>query len=73
MDDLIFTGSNPSLFEEFKKVISYEFEMIDLGLMSYYLGLEIKQLEEGIFISQESYATKILKKFKMFDCNPMNM
>jgi len=47
--------------------------MIDLGLMSYYLGLEIKQLEEGIFISQESYATKILKKFKMFDCNPMNM
>jgi len=72
VDDLIFTGSNPSLFEEFKKVMSYEFEMTDLGLMSYYLGLEVKQLEEGIFISQECYAKEVLKKFKMFDCNPVN-
>jgi len=72
VDDLIFIGSNPSLFEEFKKAMSYEFEMTNLGLMSYYLGLKVKQLEESIFISQGCYAKEVLKKFKMFDCNPVN-
>ncbi|XP_070056939.1 uncharacterized mitochondrial protein AtMg00810-like [Nicotiana tomentosiformis] len=46
--------------------------MTDVGLMSYYLGLEVKQMEDGIFISQESYTKEILKKFNMLDCNPMN-
>ena len=46
--------------------------MTDIGLMSYYLGLEVKQMEEGIFISQASYTKDILKKFNMFDCNPVN-
>jgi len=52
--------------------MSYEFEITDLGLMSYYLGLEVKQLEEGILIFQECYAKEVLKKFKMFDYNPVN-
>ncbi|KAH9681198.1 hypothetical protein KPL71_026879 [Citrus sinensis] len=68
VDNLIFTGSDPSLFEEFKRVMIKEFEVIDIGLMAYYLGIEVKQKEEGIFISQESYAKEILKKFKMNDC-----
>ncbi|KAH9706546.1 hypothetical protein KPL70_012251 [Citrus sinensis] len=72
VDDLIFTGSNPSLFEEFKRVMIKEFEMTDIGLMAYYLGIEVKQKEECIFISQESYAKEILKKFKMNDCKPIS-
>ncbi|KAL5794737.1 hypothetical protein ACOSP7_003331 [Xanthoceras sorbifolium] len=40
--------------------------------MAYYLGIEVKQKEEGIFISQENYAKEILKKFKMDDCKPIN-
>lgn len=40
VDDLIFTGNNPRMFEEFKRAMSQEFEMTDLGLMSYYLGIE---------------------------------
>ncbi|KAH9669728.1 hypothetical protein KPL70_021911 [Citrus sinensis] len=72
VDDLIFTGSNPSLFEEFKRVMIKEFEMTDIGLMAYYLGIEIKHKEEGIFISQESYAKETLKRFKMNDCNPIS-
>ncbi|KAH9650236.1 hypothetical protein KPL70_026291 [Citrus sinensis] len=67
VDDLIFTGSNPSLFEEFKRLMIKEFEMTNIRLMAYYLGIEVKQKEEGIFISQESYAKEILKKFKMND------
>ncbi|XP_070677968.1 uncharacterized mitochondrial protein AtMg00810-like [Malus domestica] len=46
--------------------------MTDIGLMAYYLGIEVKQNKEGIFISQESYTKEILKKFKMDDCKPIS-
>ncbi|KAG6430110.1 hypothetical protein SASPL_108171 [Salvia splendens] len=52
VDDLIFTRNNPSMFEEFKKAMTDEFEMTDIGLMAYYLGVEVKQLEDGVFITQ---------------------
>ncbi|KAH9751814.1 hypothetical protein KPL71_014449 [Citrus sinensis] len=73
MDDLIFIGSDPSLFEEFKRVMIKEFEMTDIGLMAYCLSIEVKQKEEGICISQESYIKEILKRFKMNDCKPISM
>lgn len=72
VDDLIFTGSNPTMFNEFKEVMTKEFEMIDMGLMAYYLGIEVKQKKDGIFISQESYAKEILKKFKMENCKSIS-
>ncbi|KAK2973040.1 hypothetical protein RJ640_021799 [Escallonia rubra] len=65
-------GNNPSMFKEFKNAMAQEFEMTDIGLMSYYLGIEVKQRDNGIFISQEGYAKEILKKFKMDDANPVN-
>ncbi|KAL1325586.1 hypothetical protein AAHE18_13G171100 [Arachis hypogaea] len=52
--------------------MAQEFEMSDIGLMSYYLGIEVKQMEDGIFISQEAYARELLKKLNMLDCNPTN-
>ncbi|KAK3002403.1 hypothetical protein RJ639_021845 [Escallonia herrerae] len=45
--------------------------MTDMGLMSYYLGLEVKQMKDGIFMSQEGYAKEVLKKFKMLDSKPV--
>ncbi|GKV41340.1 hypothetical protein SLEP1_g48885 [Rubroshorea leprosula] len=72
VDDLIFTGNNPRMFEEFKRAMSNEFEMTDIGLMSYYLGIEVKQMEEGIFISQENYVREVLKRFNMSNCKPVN-
>ncbi|KAL0405883.1 UNVERIFIED_CONTAM: Retrovirus-related Pol polyprotein from transposon TNT 1-94 [Sesamum latifolium] len=42
--------------------------MTDLGLMSYYLGLEVKHMKEGIFLSQAG----MQKKFNLLDCNPVN-
>ncbi|KAM1492578.1 hypothetical protein ACFX13_025100 [Malus domestica] len=72
VEDLIFTGSNPSMFEEFKRVMTKEFEMTNIGLMAYYLGIKVKQNKEGIFILQESYTKKTLKRFKMNDCKPIS-
>ena len=51
VDDLIFTGSNPSMFEEFKKDMAKKFELTDIGLMSYYLGIKVKQEDKGILIT----------------------
>ncbi|KAJ7964061.1 Retrovirus-related Pol polyprotein from transposon TNT 1-94 [Quillaja saponaria] len=72
VDDLIFTRNNLIMFEDFKKAMTYEFEMIDIGLMSYYLGFEVKQNDGRIFISQEDYAKDVLKKFQMLDSNSVN-
>ena len=50
--------------------------MTDLGLMTYFLGTEIKQNENEVFICQRKYAQEILKKFQMEECKsistPMN-
>ena len=60
------------MFEYFKKTMTKEFEMIDIGLMVYYLGIEVKQMEDEIFISQEGYVKDILEKFETLNSNPVN-
>ncbi|RVX14987.1 Retrovirus-related Pol polyprotein from transposon TNT 1-94 [Vitis vinifera] len=76
VDDLLVTGSNEKLVKEFKAEMLKVFEMTDLGLMSYFLGMEVKQDHDGVFISQKKYAKEILNKFHMDDCKrtstPMN-
>jgi Reverse transcriptase (RNA-dependent DNA polymerase) len=53
VDDLIFMGDNLGMVEKFKEEMKREFELIDLGLMNYFLGLEVRQGLSGIFVSQE--------------------
>lgn len=71
VDDLIVTGDDENMVEEFKTVMKREFEMSDLGLLNYFLGMEIVQNQEGIFLSQECYAKRLLEKFNMEDCKIM--
>jgi hypothetical protein len=77
VDDLLVTGSNKTQIEEFKAEMFDVFEMTDLGLMSYFLGMEVKQSNDGIFICQHKYAKEIVKKFHMESCKststPMNL
>jgi hypothetical protein len=68
VDDLIFT-SNLSI-DLFKADMKKEFEMTDLGMMKYFLGIEVNQNENEIFISQSKYANDILKRFNMLKCKP---
>jgi hypothetical protein len=63
---LIFTR-NLSI-DDFKNAIKIEFEMTDLGLMKYFLGIEVDQSDDDIFICQTKYANEGLKRFRMFNC-----
>ena len=72
VDDVLITGSNTRHTEDFKQEMMQAFEMTDLGLMSYFLGMEIKQGQDEVFICQKKYAKEILKKFNMEDCKEMN-
>ncbi|CAL2245782.1 unnamed protein product [Prunus armeniaca] len=62
-------GNGADMFKDFKKSMMEEFEMTDLGKMHYFLGIEVKQSSNGIFIGQKKYAEKILKRFHMEGCN----
>jgi hypothetical protein len=57
------------MFDQFKKSMMDEFDMIDLGKMRYFLGIEVLQKEDGIFISQRKYTHEVLERFNMGQCN----
>jgi hypothetical protein len=71
VDDLFLTGEE-NLITECKKKLASEFEMKDLGLMHYFLGLEVWQSPERIFLKQGKYVVEILKRFDMLECKSMN-
>uniref|UniRef100_A0A5B7B4M6 Retrovirus-related Pol polyprotein from transposon TNT 1-94 n=1 Tax=Davidia involucrata TaxID=16924 RepID=A0A5B7B4M6_DAVIN len=71
VDDLVFTSNNESTIKEFKNEMMKRYEMSDMGLLHHFLGIEIYQNEDGVFISQKKYAEAILKKFGMSGCKPM--
>ena len=70
VDDLILTGDE-KLIKYCKEDLAREFEMKDMGLLHYFLGLEIWKIDREIFVSQGKYAKNILKKFHMESNKPM--
>jgi hypothetical protein len=71
VDDIIFGSTNASFCEEFSKIMTDRFEMSMMGELKYFLGFQIKQLEDGTFISQTKYALDLLKKFDMDKAKPI--
>jgi hypothetical protein len=70
VDDLFLTGAE-KLIAGCKADMAVEFEMKDIGMMHYFLGLEVWQRPGEIFLGQGKYAVEILKRFWMEDCKPM--
>ncbi|XP_022638420.1 uncharacterized protein LOC111241944 [Vigna radiata var. radiata] len=68
IDDIIFGSTNYALCKEFSKTMQEEFEISMMGELTYFLGLQVKQSENGIFIHQSKYCNDLLKKYKMLDC-----
>ncbi|GKF19474.1 putative ribonuclease H-like domain-containing protein, partial [Tanacetum coccineum] len=67
VDDIIFSSTKKSLCTEFEKMMHKKFKMSSIGELTFFLGLQVKQKKDGIFISQDKYATEILKKFGFTD------
>src|SRR5262249_9078648 len=72
IDDIIFGATNESLCKEFSKIMQGEFEMSLIGELTFFLGLQVKQLKDGIFINQAKYAKELLKKFGYEDVKPLS-
>jgi hypothetical protein len=70
VDDLIICGPSASDIVDFKQQMKKTFSMSDLGLLSYYLGMEVRQGTNEITICQRSYAAKIVEQCNMGRCNP---
>ncbi|GJR00266.1 putative ribonuclease H-like domain-containing protein [Tanacetum coccineum] len=63
VDDIIFGSTNKSWCDKFEALMKSRFQMSSMGELTFFLGLQVKQKEDGIFISQDKYVAEILKKF----------
>jgi hypothetical protein len=71
VDDIIFGSDDDRLSQKFAKDMQNEFEMSLLGELQFFLGLQIHQSNQGIFISQTKYIREMIKRFRMEDCKPI--
>nr|GEX76771.1 retrovirus-related Pol polyprotein from transposon TNT 1-94 [Tanacetum cinerariifolium] len=71
VDDIIFSSTCQDMCDEYAKIMHDEFEMSMMGELKFFLGLQIKQMEDGIFFNQSKYIKEILNKFRLEDSKPM--
>jgi hypothetical protein len=71
IDDIIFGSTKKSFCDEFIKIMTNRFEMSIMGVLTFFLGFQIKQAKEGTFISQTRYTRHIHKKFGMDKATPI--
>ncbi|KAK1415024.1 hypothetical protein QVD17_30793 [Tagetes erecta] len=68
VDDIIFGSTSESMCKEFEEIMKSRFQMSSMGEINFFLGLQVKQSADGVFINQSKFVEKLLKKFKMQDC-----
>ncbi|GJY95851.1 retrovirus-related pol polyprotein from transposon TNT 1-94 [Tanacetum coccineum] len=71
VDDIIFGSTCQELCDDFLKIMHDEFEMSMMGELNFFLGLQIKQLKDGIFFNQYKYVKEMLKKFGLENSKPI--
>nr|GEV98222.1 hypothetical protein [Tanacetum cinerariifolium] len=70
VDDIIFGFTNKDLCKAVEKLMKEKFQMSSMGELTFFLGLQVKQKQDGIFIGQDKYVAKILRKFGLKDGKP---
>jgi hypothetical protein len=65
VDNIIFGSTNENLCKDFSKTMQNEFEMSMMKELNFFLGLQIKQTKDGIFINQSKHVKDLLKRFGM--------
>nr|GEW35573.1 putative ribonuclease H-like domain-containing protein [Tanacetum cinerariifolium] len=67
VDDIIFGSTNKDLCKAFEKLMKNKFQLSSIGELTFFLGLQVKQKQDRIFISQDKYVAEILRKFGLTD------
>lgn len=70
VDDIIITGSNSTSIDDFISLVGAKFAMKDLGILNYFLGIEVQYFNSGLKLSQMKYASELLVKAGMSACKP---
>ncbi|CAL2244033.1 unnamed protein product [Prunus armeniaca] len=73
VDDIVYTGNDHEMLEDFKKDMKEKYEMTDLGLLHHFLGMGVIQTPTSIFIHQKKYATTLLNRFGLSECKPVSI
>ncbi|GKB02010.1 retrovirus-related pol polyprotein from transposon TNT 1-94 [Tanacetum coccineum] len=71
VDDIIFVSTCQDICDDFAKTMHDEFKMSMMGELNFFLGLQIKQMEDGIFFNQSKFIKEMLKTFGLEDSKPM--
>lgn len=72
VDDFIVTGNDRDEIRKLKEMLAKEFEIKDLGILGYLVGIEVARLSKGIFVSQTKYVLDLLQEIGMLGCKPAN-
>ncbi|XP_048501643.1 uncharacterized mitochondrial protein AtMg00810-like [Beta vulgaris subsp. vulgaris] len=73
VDDLIIASNSMNAIERTKALLSSHFQMKDLGILRYFLGIEVDHCNSGIFLSQKKYIQDLLKEYGMMNCKPVRL
>jgi hypothetical protein len=72
VDDIIFGGSSHTLVSRFQEMMENGFQMFMIRELTFFLGIQVKQTKEVIFIHQAKYMKDLMKKFNMTELKPMS-
>jgi hypothetical protein len=72
VDDIIFSGSFHTLVSRFQEMMESEFQMSMMGELTFFLGIQVKQMKQGTFVHQDKYTKDLIKKFNMVELKPVS-
>jgi hypothetical protein len=72
VDDIIFGGSSHSLVSSFQEMMENEFQMFMMGDLTFFLGIQVKQIKQSTFVQQAKYTNDLIKKFNMDELKPVS-
>jgi hypothetical protein len=70
MDDIIFGGSSHTLVSRFQEMMESEFQISMMGELTFFLGIQVKEMKQGTFMHQTKYTKDLIKKFNMAELKP---
>jgi hypothetical protein len=72
VDDIIFGGSSHTLVSRFQEMMESELQISMMGDLTFFLGIQVKQMKQGTFVHQANYTKDLMKKFNITELKPVS-